>query len=119
MNLPHLLEVIHKRLEFETHFLVAVSIYSSLYIIFILDHVTKAKWLTLIKIFLKMILLINLFIFGCAGSSLLHGLFSSCGEQGLLSSCPARASPCSGFSCRAQASVVVAHGLNNRGFWAP
>ena len=28
----------------------------------------------------------NLFIFGCAGSSLLSGLFSSCGEWGLLSS---------------------------------
>ena len=27
-----------------------------------------------------------LFIFGCAGFSLLHGLFSSCEEQGLLSS---------------------------------
>ena len=26
----------------------------------------------------------NLFIFGCAGSLLLHGLFSSCSEQGLL-----------------------------------
>ena len=25
-----------------------------------------------------------LFIFGCVGSSLLRGLFSSCGEQGLL-----------------------------------
>ena len=25
-----------------------------------------------------------LFIFGCAGSSLLHGLFSSCSEQGLI-----------------------------------
>ena len=30
------------------------------------------------------ILKIILFILGCAGSSLLHGLFSSCGEQGLL-----------------------------------
>ena len=98
MNLHHLLEAIHKRLEFEPHFLVAVSIYHSLYIIFILDHVTKAKWLIIIRIFLKIIVLINLFIFGCAGSSLLHGLFSSCGERGLLSSCPARASPCSGFS---------------------
>ena len=29
---------------------------------------------------------IYLFIFGCAGSPLLHKLFSSCGEQGLLSS---------------------------------
>ena len=27
------------------------------------------------------------FIFGCAGSSLLHGLFFSCGEWGLFSSC--------------------------------
>jgi len=26
-----------------------------------------------------------IFIFGCAGSSLLHGLFSSCGEWGLFS----------------------------------
>ena len=30
---------------------------------------------------------IILFIFGFAGSLLLHGLFSSCREQGLLSSC--------------------------------
>ena len=29
---------------------------------------------------------ICLFIFTCAGSSMLHGLFFSCGEQGLLSS---------------------------------
>ena len=34
--------------------------------------------------------IIYVFIFGCAGSSLLHGLSSSCGE---------RASHCSGFSC--------------------
>ena len=31
------------------------------------------------------------FTFGCAGSSLLHGLFFSCGEWGLLSSCSGRA----------------------------
>ena len=41
---------------------------------------------------------IFLFIFGRAGSSLLRGIFSSCGEQGLLSR-DARASHCSGFSC--------------------
>ena len=43
-------------------------------------------------------------IFGWAGSSLLCGLFSSCGETGLLlSSCGPWASHCSGFSCcRAQ-----------------
>ena len=29
----------------------------------------------------------NLFIFVCPGSSLLHGFFTSCREQGLLSSC--------------------------------
>ena len=34
----------------------------------------------------------SLLIFGRAGSSLLHGLFSSFGEWGLLSSCGARAS---------------------------
>ena len=55
-------------------------------------------------------------IFGCAGSSLLCGLFSSGGEQGLLSSCSAQASHCGGFSyCRAWASVVAARGLSSCG----
>ena len=31
--------------------------------------------------------ILNNYFFGCAGSSLLCGLFSSCGEQGLLSNC--------------------------------
>ena len=35
-----------------------------------------------------------LFIFGCAGSSLLHGLLSSCSKQGLLSSRGAWAAHC-------------------------
>jgi len=54
--------------------------------------------------------------FGCAGSPLLQGLFSSCSKQGLLSSCSARASRC--FSCcgtRALGrvgSVVEAQGLS-------
>ena len=56
---------------------------------------------------------IYLLTFGCAGSSLLCGLFSSCGDWGLLSSCSAWASHCSGFlqNRRLQdkrASVVVA-----------
>ena len=38
------------------------------------------------------------FIFGSAGSLLLRGLFSSCGKQGLLSSCRTWASHCCGFS---------------------
>ena len=37
--------------------------------------------------------------FGCAGSSLLLRLFSSCGEQELLSGCHVPASYCGGFSC--------------------
>ena len=40
-----------------------------------------------------------LLIFGCIGSLLLGGLFTSCGEQGLLYSCGAWASHSSGFSC--------------------
>ena len=44
---------------------------------------------------------IYLFILSCVGSSLLHRLLFTCGEQGLLSSCTAWASPGSGFSCGA------------------
>ena len=51
-----------------------------------------------IKFFLtKRFSKIYLFIFGCAGSSLLCGLFGSWGEWGLLSRCGARASDCAGF----------------------
>ena len=55
-----------------------------------------------------------LFIFGCAGSFLLCGLFSSFSKKRILSSCSAQASHWDGFShCRAQSlggmgSVVVA-----------
>ena len=51
-------------------------------------------------------------------------VFPSCGEQELLSSCSARASHCSGFSCcRAQAlgaraPAAVAHGLSRHNSWA-
>ena len=47
--------------------------------------------------------LINCFIFGCAGSLLLHELFPSFSEKGLLSSCSAQASHSGGFSCGAWA----------------
>ena len=59
-----------------------------------------------------------MFIFGCAESSLLHGLVSSCGEQGLRSSCSVRASHRADVSCcRALAlgntgSVAVVHELS-------
>ena len=67
--------------------------------------------------------LINLFIFGCIGSSLLRtGFLSSCGErQGATLRCGVWASHCGGFSCcgaRALgtwASVVVAHRLSSCG----
>ena len=61
------------------------------------------------------------FFFGCAGSLLLQGLFSSCGKQGLLPSCSVWASHYSGFSCcRVQslgqrASVVVVRELESTG----
>ena len=60
----------------------------------------------------------HIYLFGQAGSLLLHALSSSCGEWGLLSSWGARASHCSGFSHRgAQAlgcsgSVPAAQGLS-------
>ena len=41
----------------------------------------------------------NLFLVVLGLSLLLHRFFSSCGEWGLLSSCNAQASHCSGFSC--------------------
>ena len=41
----------------------------------------------------------NLFIYDCTGSSFLCGLFSSCKEWGLLSSCSMWASHPGGFSC--------------------
>ena len=51
---------------------------------------------------LKIIFFIS--IFGCARSSLLHRFFSSCGEQGLLSSCAGR--------LIVVASLVVEHRLS-------
>ena len=49
--------------------------------------------------FLSCNLFIYSFIFGWVMSLLLCGLFCSCGVRGLLSSCSAWASRCSGFSC--------------------
>ena len=56
------------------------------------------------------------FIFGCAGSLLLPGLFSKCGEPGLLSSCSARTSHRGDFpSCRSQALEHL--GFSSCGTW--
>ena len=73
-------------------------------------------WMPLILDFLKIIL----FFYGCAGSSLLWGLFSSCSKQGLPFSCCARASHCGDFFCGAQVlgpvgfmqALVVMHGFS-------
>ena len=67
------------------------------------------------------ILFIHLFIFGCARSSLVRRLFSSCGKWALLSRCGVRAFHCGGFSwCKApglghEGSVVVVPGLCGTG----
>ena len=78
---------------------------------------------TIVRHFLKTFLKIFYFIylsFGCIGSSLL-GLFSSCGERGLLLVAVCGLLICGGFSCcgaralGAWASVVVARGLSSCG----
>ena len=67
---------------------------------------------------LALITYFYVFIFGCAGSLLLPGFFSSWGEQRLLSGCGAWISHCSGVSCcwawalGCMDSVVVAHRLS-------
>ena len=67
---------------------------------------------------------LNLFIFGCAESSLLHGLFSSCGKRELLSSCGVQASLCvASFAVQhglegTESAVAAAPGLSSFGSWA-
>ena len=58
-----------------------------------------------------------LFIFGYTGSSMLLGLFSSCGEWGILSSCGVRASHCGGFSC-CEAEPLGCRGFRSCSPWA-
>ena len=60
--------------------------------------------------------LIYLFYFGCARSSLLGGLFSSCSDQGLLSSCRVWTSHCSDFSCFGTQALGQA-GFSRCGMW--
>ena len=56
--------------------------------------------------------LFYLFIFGCAGSLLLHGLFSSCGEQGATLCCREQASHrCETHRLWSTGSTAVAKGL--------
>ena len=61
--------------------------------------------------------LIYLFVFGFPGSSMLHGLFSSYGERGLLCSCSAGASHCGGFS-RCRTRILGYSVFSSGGSWA-
>lgn len=54
--------------------------------------------------------------FGCVECFLLRRLFSSCGQQGLISSCGVQASQCFGFSCCR--ALALEHMLSSRGTWA-
>ena len=70
--------------------------------------------------FFSFFFLLLFYLFGCAGSLLLRGLFSSCGEQELLSSYSAWllmvvASLAKHRLQGVQASVVAAPGLQNTG----
>ena len=47
------------------------------------DHSIRPSIMSFVVV-LEFYLFVYLFIFGCAGSSLLCGLFPSCGKQGLL-----------------------------------
>ena len=58
--------------------------------------------------------IIYIFIFGCAESSLLCELLSSCGNWGLFSSCGAHASYCCGFS---SGEWALGHRLSSKGSW--
>ena len=68
-----------------------------------LDSQLSSSVHTTVSDFLKV-----LFIFGCAGFSLLHGLFSGCCEQGLLCGPRARVPHCGGFSRGAQGGSLIA-----------
>ena len=58
----------------------------------LLPHPSSRPWVLSPSLFrcIFSLSLYNLFSYGCAGSSLLLGLFSSCREWGLLSTCCAR-----------------------------
>ena len=58
-----------------------------------------------------------IYSFLVALSVAVHRLFPSCGKQGLLSSCSARASHCYGFSCCKAWSLEHA-GFSSCGTWA-
>ena len=79
--------------------------------------------IAIIAIFLRTLKKLVNFILVAVGLCCCEQGFSSCREQGPLSSCDARASHCGGFSCGAWiqgawASAVAAHGLSSCDAWA-
>ena len=86
--------------------------------------VSHSFFLNISWVFILFYFLINLFIFGCIGYSLLRAGFLQLWHVGATLRCGAHASQCGGFSCcgtwalGARASVVVAHGLSSCGLWA-
>ena len=74
--------------------------------------------LLLLSFFFSLYNFIQLVIFGCAGSSLLCRLFSSCGKPGLLSGCGAVACFVAKHNLQgSRASAVAAHGILQ--LWLP
>ena len=86
---------------------------------FLIDPCPLAYTQAIISLILYIHNCICLFIFGCAGSLLLGGLFSSCGEWGLLCSCSVQALAVEAFLVAERglqgtwASVVLACGLSS------
>lgn len=48
------------------------------------QHLERVEYLSVFRLFLLLLFNIYLCMFGCGGSALLHGLFSSCVRQSLL-----------------------------------
>ena len=93
------------------YILVAYFIPNSLYLLIPLSYIAPSPSH-------QSIFFLNLFIFGCTGSSFLHVGFLQLQRSGATLRCGAQASHCGVFSCcrarapDARASVVVARGLS-------
>ena len=104
----------------DSHCLAHHTIFCVWHVVWVLKMCWTNKW-TCHPIFIAFFFFIDLFIFGCVGSSLLRTGFLQLQWAGATLRCGARTSHCGGFSCcgaRALgvwASVVVARGLQSAG----
>ena len=94
--------------HYESKLLVAVSTHTKISTNSTLAHVN----ITRKKIFLNNVMYLS----DCAGTSLLCGLFSTCGEKGLLSSCDGRAFQFGSFSCY-RARALEHAGISGCSLW--